>query len=225
LGLYESMKDILRSPPSSQKDLPFWKKMIGGGTAGAIGAAIATPTDVLKIRMQAEGKLAQGEKPRYATTLGSIHTITKFDGFKGLYQGLIPTTQRAFIISAAMMPTYDQSKHFVLQRGWLTQDNIYAHATAGFVAGFAMAVVTSPIDVIKTRLMNQSSAVRDGEFGTNVKTTYNGMLDCFVKLLQKEGIEGLYKGFFPNWARLGPHTVLALVLFEKLRIIVGLPPI
>jgi len=29
--------------------LPFWKKLVAGATAGSIGAAIATPTDVLKV--------------------------------------------------------------------------------------------------------------------------------------------------------------------------------
>jgi hypothetical protein len=29
--------------------LAFWKKLVAGATAGSIGAAIATPTDVLKV--------------------------------------------------------------------------------------------------------------------------------------------------------------------------------
>ncbi len=33
--------------------LPFWKKLVAGATAGSIGAAIATPTDVLKVHSRA----------------------------------------------------------------------------------------------------------------------------------------------------------------------------
>jgi hypothetical protein len=69
------------------------------------------------------------------------------------------------------------------------------------IAGFVAAVVTSPVDVIKTRIMNQ-------KVGTNGELLYRGTLDCLVKVIRTEGMIGLYKGFFPNWMRIGPHTVV-----------------
>lgn len=33
--------------------MPLWKKVAAGGAAGAIGAAGATPSDLIKVRMQA----------------------------------------------------------------------------------------------------------------------------------------------------------------------------
>ncbi|KAF0706788.1 hypothetical protein AaE_013949 [Aphanomyces astaci] len=80
-------------------------------------------------------------------------------------------------------------------------------------AGFMAATVTSPVDVIKTRIMHQSTQV------------YSGSVDAFQKIVRSEGIAGLYKGWFPNWMRLGPHTMITLMIFEELRKIAGLPPI
>lgn len=83
---------------------------------------------------------------------------------------------------------------------------------SGF-AGFACSVASAPIDTIKVRVMND----RAGKF--------KGGLDCAYQLLRYEGPFAFYKGFFGCWIRLWPHTVISLVIFEKLRALVGLNPI
>jgi hypothetical protein len=35
--------------------------------------------------------------------------------------------------------------------------------------------------------------------------TYTGTFDCLTKIIKSEGLFGLYKGFIPNWMRIGPH--------------------
>jgi hypothetical protein len=32
---------------------------------------------------------------------------------------------------------------------------------------------------------------------------YSGVGDCLLKTLQAEGLRGLYKGWLPNWMRIG----------------------
>lgn len=44
-------------------------------------------------------------------------------------------------------------------------------------------------------------------------------------LLQNEGPMALYKGFAMCWARLGTHTVISLVLFERFRALFGIKPL
>ncbi|ELR23554.1 carrier superfamily protein [Acanthamoeba castellanii str. Neff] len=216
LALYDPIKTLLgenRADGVKDGGLPFWKKLVAGATAGSIGAAIATPTDVLKVRMQAEGAR---DKPRYKNTLEGFVTIARTEGIRGLYKGVVPTTQRACILSAAMMSSYDHSKHFILQKGWIKHDNLYAHICAGMMAGFSMAVVSTPIDVVKTRIMNRSAGG---------PAPYRGMFDCLVKTAQAEGVLGLYKGFVPTFLRLGPHTILAFTIYEELRKWAGIRPV
>ena len=45
------------------RDVPLHLKIAAGLTTGAIGIMIANPTDLVKVRMQAEGKLAAGCVP------------------------------------------------------------------------------------------------------------------------------------------------------------------
>lgn len=64
--------------------------------------------------------------------------------------------------------------------------------------------------------MINSIAAVDGQ---NRGKLYNGMADCFVKMVRAEGAASLYKGVGANYARLGPHTVLLLVAWDQLKML------
>lgn len=64
--------------PLCTAHFPFWKKIICGSISGVIGAAIATPTDVVKVRMQAD----VGQPPRYRSTWEAFKTIAETEGVR-----------------------------------------------------------------------------------------------------------------------------------------------
>ena len=45
---------------------------------------------------------------------------------------------------------------------------------------------------------------------------YTGAMDCTRKLIQKEGVFALWKGFTPYFLRIGPHTILTFLFLEQL---------
>ena len=47
---------------------------------GAVGSAIANPTDLVKVRLQAQGKLEAGEKQRYTGLISAFRHIVKHEG-------------------------------------------------------------------------------------------------------------------------------------------------
>merc|ERR1712137_769625 len=202
VGGYDLIKSFLSSPQDAE--FPFWKKVCAGLTSGAIGAAISTPTDVVKVRMQAN----ETHHKRYRGTLDAFGQIYRQEGFQGLFKGTVPNTQRAALLTASQLATYDHAKHGVInvffkdqatQPGW--HEPVWVHLCASIIAGFVCSVVTSPVDLVKTRLMNQP-------FDHQGKgTVYSSSGDCFLKTIRSEGVFGIYKGFFPNWFRIGPHTI------------------
>lgn len=105
---------------------------------------------------------------------------------------------------------------FGLVSDWLESLNILTDypITSTFVSsligGSCVAVTMQPFDVLATRLYNQK-ATKDGK-----GTLYNGLFDALVKIWRTEGLYGLYKGTFPTWMRIAPHTVLCLVFYKKL---------
>ncbi|KAB1203194.1 Mitochondrial uncoupling protein 2 [Morella rubra] len=46
-------------------------------------------------------------------------------------------------------------------------------------------------------------------------STYKSTLDCFIKTLKSEGFLAFYKGFFPNFVRLGTWNVIMFLIFEQ----------
>nr|XP_006824534.1 PREDICTED: mitochondrial substrate carrier family protein ucpB-like [Saccoglossus kowalevskii] len=217
IGAYEPIKVWLGATDPAHTAL--YKKILAGATSGAIGSSIATPTDLIKVRMQAEGKLVSGQTKRYNNTYSAFADIARHEGLRGLYRGAGPTINRAAILTATQVPSYDHSKHLLLNTG-LMKEGPVLHVLCSVFASFMTAVTTSPVDVVKTRIMNQRiKGLIKGEY------LYKNSLDCFIKTLKSEGLIGLYKGFIPNWMRFGPHTVISFFLFEQFRKFAGIQPL
>ena len=52
-------------------------------------------------------------------------------------------------------------------------------------------------------------------------TLYRGVVDCFRKTAQHEGVGTFWKGFWPNFGRIGPHVVINFLVMEQLKIRFG----
>ncbi|PRP79358.1 mitochondrial substrate carrier family protein ucpB-like, partial [Planoprotostelium fungivorum] len=191
IGTYERFRSLLANGQPIET-LPLWKKIIAGATTGAFAAAIATPTDLIKVRMQASSK----SQSRYNGLTDAFISIARTEGLKGLWRGWGPTVQRAAIVNAAELSTYDHFKHFLIQKRIVSGDTFSTHLLASLAAGFVATLFSNPIDVMKTRIMNQKVV--------NGVPVYTGVVDCLTKTIRSEGFLALYKGFIPNYARLGP---------------------
>ncbi|XP_019143724.1 brain mitochondrial carrier protein 1 isoform X3 [Corvus cornix cornix] len=177
--------------------------VICGVVSGVISSALANPTDVLKIRMQAQGSLFQGGM------IGSFIDIYQQEGTRGLWRGVVPTAQRAAIVVGVELPVYDITKKHLILSG-LMGDTIFAHFVSSFTCGLAGAIASNPVDVVRTRMMNQRAIVGSSEL-------YKGTLDGLVKTWKSEGFFALYKGFWPNWLRLGPWNIIFFITYEQLK--------
>lgn len=63
-------------------------RLLAGCTTGAMAVTFAQPTDVVKVRFQAQGRLTDsGGVKRYNSTLEAYRTIARDEGIKGLWKG------------------------------------------------------------------------------------------------------------------------------------------
>lgn len=100
------------------------------------------------------------------------------------------------LLTATQLASYDHTKHMLLKTPYF-QENSLTHFVVSMIAGFFCATTTAPVDTIKSRYMNQ-------KFLSNGRgELYTSTWDCFVKTLRAEGFLGVYKGWFPNWMRIG----------------------
>lgn len=207
MGLYEVFKEKLSDPVTGT--LPLGSKIASGLVAGGIGAAVGNPADVAMVRMQADGRLPASERRNYKSVVDAIMRMSRQEGVTSLWRGSSLTVNRAMIVTASQLASYDQVKETILEKG-LMKDGLGTHVMASFAAGFVAAVASNPVDVIKTRVMNMK--VKPG-----MAPPYNGALDCAVKTIRAEGPMALYKGFIPTISRQGPFTVVLFVTLEQVR--------
>lgn len=189
--------------------MPLSSKITAGLISGAVGAAIGNPADVAMVRMQADGRLPPASRRNYTSVVDAITRMSKQEGITSLWRGSSLTINRAMLVTASQLATYDQVKEAILKKG-VMRDGLGTHVTASFAAGFVAAVASNPVDVIKTRVMNMK--VEPG-----MAPPYSGALDCAVKTVKAEGPMALYKGFIPTISRQGPFTVVLFVTLEQVR--------
>ncbi|XP_060072944.1 kidney mitochondrial carrier protein 1-like [Ylistrum balloti] len=209
IGIYHSLKRVIVKNP---KDETLMVNMFCGIVAGVVSSAVANPTDVLKVRMQ-----ANSSQEIKTTMPRAFMNIYRTEGRKGLWRGVVPTSQRAAVVAGVELPVYDTSKRYIINHG-LLGDTIFTHFIASVIAGLAGAVTSNPIDVVKTRMMNQK-ALKSTVVGeaAAVQTIYTSSIDCLTQTVRNEGFMALYKGFIPNWFRLGPWNVIFFITFEQMK--------
>ncbi|KAK3120769.1 hypothetical protein QOZ80_9AG0693400 [Eleusine coracana subsp. coracana] len=201
IGLYEPVKSFYVGE-DHVGDVPLTKKIAAGFTTGAIAITVANPTDLVKVRLQAEGKLAPGAQRRYAGAMDAYAKIARQEGVAALWTGLGPNVARNAIINAAELASYDQVKQTILKIPGF-KDDVVTHLFSGLGAGFFAVCIGSPVDVVKSRMMGDSA--------------YKSTIDCFVQTLKNDGPLAFYKGFLPNFARLGSWNVIMFLTLEQVQ--------
>lgn len=203
IGLYEPVKSLYVGK-DYKGDISLGTKILAGLTTGALGIAIASPTDLVKVRMQSEGKLPPGMPKKYSSAFAAYGIIAKQEGVLALWTGLGPNMARNAIINAAELASYDQIKESLLASG-MFKDDIKCHILSGLGAGFFAVCVGSPVDVVKSRMMGAPAG------------KYSGVLDTFVKTFKSDGPLAFYSGFGPNFARLGVWNVVMFLTLEQVK--------
>ena len=98
-----------------------------------------------------------------------------------MFTGYVPNVIRNSITGVSELVTYDLIKQQILHHRLMT-DNFPCHVVSGFSAGFVATVVSSPVDVVKTRYMSAPA----GEYGS--------VFQCASTLVKENGLGALYKG-------------------------------
>ena len=125
MGLYDPCKAFWSKHNNNHEDTSFFTKFLAGATSGAIGAYIANPCDLIKIRQQ--GVLPNGSTHSVKTFAQHVGEIVRTEGgVVGLYKGVSATVSRGIVITASQLSSYDQAKQWLLHSVHLG-DNYKTH--------------------------------------------------------------------------------------------------
>ena len=194
-----------------------------GGLAGIPVSILATPTELLKCRLQAQGGArpppgvvytladAQAGSVLYSGPLNAMSLVLKFEGgVLGMFRGLAPTLLREIPGNAAYFGAYALIKKKLAEAQGLNSTSELGTGSlmiAGGVAGPAFWVPVLPVDVVKTRIQLDSP----------FKKAFNGMLDCARQVVKADGWAGLMRGWQPCIARSVPANAVVFVVYEAVQ--------
>ncbi|RKP00535.1 hypothetical protein CXG81DRAFT_29955 [Caulochytrium protostelioides] len=225
-GVYEQLKTLAvaqqreacrgttGAAAAAAGQLPFTTQVAAATLAGIAGGLVGTPADLTNVRMQNDGKLPPAERRNYRNAFHGLVVIARTEGPRALFSGLGPNVTRGALMTASQIATYDSIKQRLVTT-FAMGDTIATHFSASLIAGLIATLVCSPFDVLKTRMM---SSHRGGGGGGQM-----GVVATATQLLRHEGVRALFHGFGPAFVRLGPHTILTFLAFEKIKEIYNMP--
>ncbi|KAH7375497.1 mitochondrial dicarboxylate transporter [Plectosphaerella cucumerina] len=172
------------------------------GAAGGLAGLVGNPTEVVLVRMCADGAKPAAERFNYSNALEGLYRVGRDEGISAFGRGLTANVTRSILMNVGQIAPYAAAKKFFLNTLSLT-DDIRTHIMSSFVAGTVATTICAPADVLKSRIQ---SAAGGASLGQIISTS-----------LREEGPRFLMKGWTPAWLRLTPHTVLTFVIMEQLR--------
>ncbi|PUU74876.1 mitochondrial carrier domain-containing protein [Tuber borchii] len=201
-----TVNDLVRSKAKGKDgeiSLPW--EVIAGGSAGGCQVVFTNPLEIVKIRLQVQGEVA---KTVEGVPRRSALWIVKNLGLVGLYKGASACLLRDVPFSAIYFPTYSH-----LKKNWFGESptkklGILQLLISGAIAGMPAAYLTTPCDVIKTRLQVEA---RKGQ------THYRGLVHCASTIWREEGLKAFYKGGAARVLRSSPQFGFTLAAYEVLQ--------
>ncbi|CAL1362978.1 unnamed protein product [Linum trigynum] len=171
-------------------------------TAGAMGnivsSAIMVPKELITQRMQAGAKGRSWEV---------LVRILEKDGVLGLYAGYSATLLRNLPAGVLSYSSFEYLKAAVLSKAKKAQLQPIESVVCGALAGAISASLTTPLDVVKTRLMTQVGREAMGGVGDTVK-----------QILMEEGWVGFSRGMGPRVLHSACFSAMGYFAFETARL-------
>ena len=188
---------------SSDGGTPKLVPIAAGFMAECAAASLWLPWEVVRQRIQ----LASGPSPSF---YGAAQEIVAESGVRGLYAGAPEYMMLWGTFSPLMFLLYEQGMQ------WLAKDSdgnpkppsLPASFAVGCAAGVVASIVTSPLDVVKTRIQTQTpqSVVR-----------YTGMLHGLTEISRREGPAALFRGTGARAATMGLTVGLMMSTYSTLK--------
>ncbi|TYG83256.1 hypothetical protein ES288_D01G153800v1 [Gossypium darwinii] len=189
-GIFEASKLVLINVAPNLPDIQV--QSMASFCSTLLGTAVRIPCEVLKQRLQAGLFDNVGE---------AIVGTWNQDGLKGFFRGTGATLCREVPFYVAGMGLYAESKKLAQQ---LLQRELEPWETiaVGAVSGGLAAVVTTPFDVMKTRMMTAPG-------GRPIS-----MSVVAFSILRHEGPLGLFKGAVPRFFWIAPLGAMNFAGYE-----------
>ncbi|TKY48294.1 Solute carrier family 25 member 44 [Spatholobus suberectus] len=197
------------------------------GLSAAMAAQLVwTPVDVVSQRLMVQSGSRCNSPPQYMNGIDAFRKILKNDGARGLYRGFGISILTYAPSNAVWWASYSVAQRMVWGGvGWclcskkggggeseLRPDSKTVMAVQGVsaaMAGGMSALITMPLDTIKTRLQ-----VLDGDENGRRGPT---VMQTVRNLVREGGWMACYRGLGPRWASMSVSATTMITTYEFLK--------
>mmetsp|Transcript_7852 Transcript_7852/g.8996 ORF Transcript_7852/g.8996 Transcript_7852/m.8996 type:complete len:343 (-) Transcript_7852:71-1099(-) len=192
--------------PPTKTSTEALKHLFCGGVAGSTAKTLTAPLSRLTILYQVHSLVTtKKNRPKYAMKYN--------DGLRKIIERGTSVLHR-FPFSAINFYVYDSMLGILLEQrknrnNSSTMDDdpsAYIRMISGAVAGCTACVACYPLDLIRTRLTKELPG----------KEHYKGISDALQKILQTEGVSGLYAGLGPTLFVAVPNFAISYTVYGTL---------
>ncbi|XP_021255700.1 calcium-binding mitochondrial carrier protein Aralar1 isoform X3 [Numida meleagris] len=182
-----NLAELQRQQSFGELGRPIWLQIAEsayrftlGSIAGAVGATAVYPIDLVKTRMQNQRSTGSvvGEL-MYKNSFDCFKKVLRYEGFFGLYRGLLPQ-----LIGVAPEKAIKLTVNDFVRDKFTKKDGsipLPAEILAGGCAGASQVIFTNPLEIVKIRLQVA------GEITTGPRVSA-------LSVMKDLGLLGLYKG-------------------------------
>ncbi|KAL3826042.1 hypothetical protein ACJIZ3_022071 [Penstemon smallii] len=187
-------------------------QLLAGGIAGAFSKTCTAPLARLTILFQVQGMHSDAAVMSKPCIWREALRIMNEEGFRAFWKGNLVTIAHRLPYSSVNFYAYEQYKTFLKTipgldgYGGNATADAAVHFVGGGLAGITSASVTYPLDLVRTRLAAQRSAIY-----------YQGIRHALRTICKDEGFLGLYKGMGATLLGVGPSIAISFSVYESLR--------
>lgn len=204
-GSYKAISSQLERRFGGAEQTPPWAYLVAGLNAELLALGLFLPYDVTKQRLQCA---PLGSRIH---VFGVVRQVLAASGPAGLYRGATASMATYVPFSGVYFCSYEYIKRALLDlvptraEGKLTAAPA-AHFVSAVSAGTLAAVITQPIDVLKTRIQ-----VGDIAGGSGPERS---MLGTLRSALARGGVSSLMRGSLARVLAIAPGCGCSMTIFE-----------
>ncbi|CAN6674998.1 mitochondrial magnesium exporter 1 [Trichomonascus vanleenenianus] len=221
-GAYESTKRFLIDDLAC----PETPSHLTAGFLGDLASSVFyVPSEVLKTRLQLQGRFNNPHFDsgyNYRGMSDAIRTIVRTEGYGALFYGYKATLIRDLPFSALQFAFYEKFHWWAQEFVGIGKDmGVGLELATGALAGGLAGVITTPLDVVKTRVQTQLNPEVTGA-RLEGKPTHisNSTVAALRTVFRTEGTAGVFSGVGPRlfWTSI-QSSVMLLIYQTTLKIL------
>lgn len=204
-GIYEYSKRTFINDYNLNETFSYFVAGVLGDLASSI---FYVPSEVLKTRLQLQGRYnnpyTKGSGYNYKGLFNAIHTIYKAEGLKTFVFGYKETLFRDLPFSALQFAFYERFRNLAIMYNAGDDLPISSELVTGATAGGLAGILTTPLDVIKTRIQT----------ATETSGSHLSTFKALGSIYKSEGLVGLFYGVGPRFIWTGVQSSIMLLLYQ-----------